>query len=170
MFIFFISSLDSSIVQRKNSSMNLKEKATTTRKEKHNVWKRLDLRQCQSSCQGQMRSYFIRNNDFVCSIHKQNYMEIRIQNEFMCYMNKDRLMYYHLLGVLLVKIAWELDKQLPMQSVPITTNILSSNPAHDELHKIQPYMITFASDLQQVCSFHRIFRFPPTIKKMGGER
>jgi hypothetical protein len=46
---------------------------------------------------------------------------------------------------------------------------LSSNPAHDELHKIQPYMITFASDLQQVC-FHRIFRFPPTIKKMGGER
>jgi hypothetical protein len=57
-----------------------------------------------------------------------------------------------------------------MQSVPITTNVLSSNPAHDELYKIQPYMITFASDLQHVCSFHRILRFPTTINKMGGER
>ena len=25
--------------------------------------------------------------------------------------------------------AWSLDLQLPMQSVPITTNVLSSNPA-----------------------------------------
>ena len=78
MFIVFISSVDSSIVQRRNRSMNLKEKAITTRKEKHNVWKLLDLRQCQRSCQGQMRSYFIINNDFACSIHKQNYMEIRM--------------------------------------------------------------------------------------------
>ena len=98
MFIVFISSVDSSIVQRRNRSMNLKEKAITTRKEKHNVWKLLDLRQCQRSCQGQMRSYFIRNNEFAYSMHKENYMEIRIQNEFMCYMNKNRLMYYYSLG------------------------------------------------------------------------
>jgi len=29
-----------------------------------------------------------------------------------------------------VVIVWQLDLQLPMQSVPITTNIVSSNPAH----------------------------------------
>ena len=38
---------------------------------------------------------------------------------------------YHLviLGALEVVIVWEMDLQLPMQSVPITTNIVSLNPA-----------------------------------------
>ena len=45
-----------------------------------------------------------------------------------------------------------LDLQLPMQSVPITTKIVSSNPT---------YVITFVSDLRQVGGF---LRFPPPLK------
>jgi hypothetical protein len=33
-----------------------------------------------------------------------------------------------------------LDLQLPMQSVSITTNILSSNPAHSEMYSKQHYV------------------------------
>ena len=37
----------------------------------------------------------------------------------------------------MVVIIWLLDLQLPMQSVSMTTNIVSMNPAHDEVHSIQ---------------------------------
>ena len=50
--------------------------------------------------------------------------------------------------------------QLPMLSVPITTNVVSSNPAQ----AIQHCMINFVSDLRQVCGFLRAFQFPPPIK------
>ena len=40
-----------------------------------------------------------------------------------------------------IVIVWLMDLQLPMQSVPITTNIVSSNPAQDELYSIQHYVI-----------------------------
>ena len=33
-------------------------------------------------------------------------------------------------GGIVVVIVWQLDLQLPMQSVTITTNVVSSNPAH----------------------------------------
>jgi len=46
----------------------------------------------------------------------------------------------------------------------ITTNIVSSNPAHGEVYSIQHYVIKFVSDLQQVGGFLRIHRFPPLIK------
>ena len=36
---------------------------------------------------------------------------------------------YFDLGVIVVVIVWYLDLQLPMQSVPMTTNVVSSNPA-----------------------------------------
>ena len=36
--------------------------------------------------------------------------------------------------------------QLPMQSVPITTNIVSSSPVHVEVYSIQHYAIKFVSD------------------------
>ena len=32
----------------------------------------------------------------------------------------------------------------PTQSVPITTKVVRSNPAHDEEYTLQPYVITFA--------------------------
>jgi DNA integrity scanning protein DisA with diadenylate cyclase activity len=43
-----------------------------------------------------------------------------------------------------------LDLQLPMQSVPITTTVVSSNPVHDGVYLIQQYVIKFANDLRQV--------------------
>jgi hypothetical protein len=33
------------------------------------------------------------------------------------------------------------DLQLPVQSVPITTNVVSSNPVHGEVYSIQHYVI-----------------------------
>jgi hypothetical protein len=53
---------------------------------------------------------------------------------------------------------------LPVQSVPITTKVMSSNPAPCEVYSIQLYMIKFVSDLRQVNGFLRIVRFPPPIK------
>ena len=38
----------------------------------------------------------------------------------------------------------------PMQSVPITTKVVSLNPSHGEVYSIQHYMIKFVSDLLQV--------------------
>jgi hypothetical protein len=37
--------------------------------------------------------------------------------------------------------------QLPIQSVPITTHIVSLNPVHGEVYSIQHYVIKFVSDL-----------------------
>ena len=41
-----------------------------------------------------------------------------------------------------------LDLQLLMQSMPITNNITSSNPAHGEVYSIQHYVTKFVSDLR----------------------
>jgi len=49
--------------------------------------------------------------------------------------------------------------QLSMQSVPIPTNIVSSNPT-----QARCTVIKFVSDLRQVCGFLRVLRFPPPIK------
>jgi hypothetical protein len=61
-------------------------------------------------------------------------------------------------------IVWQLDLQLPMQSVLITTKVMSSNPANGEVYSIQHYVIKFVSDLRQVGGFLCAFRFPPPIK------
>ena len=61
---------------------------------------------------------------------------------------------YHSMGIVIVVIVWLLDLQLHMQSVPITINIVSLNPA-------QHYVIKFVSDLRQVGCF---LRLPPPIK------
>ena len=47
----------------------------------------------------------------------------------------------------------QLDLQLPIQSVPIITNVVSLNPAHGEVYSIQNYMLKFVSDLLQVVGF-----------------
>ena len=54
--------------------------------------------------------------------------------------------------------------QLPMQSVPIITDVVSSNPAHGEVYSMQHYVIKFVSDLQQVGGFLQVLLFPPPIK------
>ena len=61
----------------------------------------------------------------------------------------------------MVVIVWYLDLQLPMQSVPITTNVVSSNPAHGEVYSIQHYVIQFVDDLRQVGGFLRVLLFSP---------
>jgi hypothetical protein len=51
-----------------------------------------------------------------------------------------------------------------MQPVPITTDVVSLNPAHGEVCSIQHYVIKFVSDVRQVCGFLQVFLFPPPIK------
>ena len=45
-------------------------------------------------------------------------------------------------------IAWQLDLQLPMQSVPIIINVVSSNPARVKVYSIQYYVVKFISDMR----------------------
>jgi hypothetical protein len=40
----------------------------------------------------------------------------------------------------------ELDLQLPEQSVPITTKVVSSNPTYCDVYSIQHYAIKFVSE------------------------
>jgi hypothetical protein len=57
----------------------------------------------------------------------------------------------------LLRIVRQLNLQL---SLSITTNVVISNPANDEVHSIQYYV----SDLRQVGGFLRVLRFPTPIK------
>jgi len=56
-------------------------------------------------------------------------------------------------------IVWQLDVPLPMQSLPITTNIMSSNPVPGKVKLIQHYVIQFVSDLRQVGGFLWVLQF-----------
>jgi hypothetical protein len=67
------------------------------------------------------------------------------------------------LGAVVVVIVCELDLQQPIQSVPITTKVVSWNPAHSEVYLIQ-HVIAFVSDLRQAGGFLQALRFPPPIK------
>jgi len=51
-----------------------------------------------------------------------------------------------------------------MQSVPITTNVVSSNPIQVRFTSMQNYVIKFVCVLRQVGGFLWILRFPPPIK------
>ena len=64
----------------------------------------------------------------------------------------------------MVVIVWLLDLQLPMQSVPITTNVVNSNLAHGEVYSITHFAIKFVSDLRQVSGFLGVLPFSPPIK------
>jgi hypothetical protein len=71
---------------------------------------------------------------------------------------------FYEVGAVLLVMLWLLDLQLPVQSVPITTNVVSLNPADGEVYSIQHYVINFVSDLRQVGGFLCVFRFPSPIK------
>ena len=43
--------------------------------------------------------------------------------------------------------------QLSVESVSITTKVVSLNPVHGEVYSIQHYVIKFVSDLRQVGDF-----------------
>ena len=61
-------------------------------------------------------------------------------------------------------VVWYLDLELHLESVYITTNVVSSNPVHDEVYSIQQYVIKFVRALRQVDGFFRVLWFPPPIK------
>ena len=50
----------------------------------------------------------------------------------------------------MVLIIWYLDLQLPVQSLPFTTKVVSLNSVNGEVYWIQHYVIKFVSDLRQV--------------------
>ena len=58
----------------------------------------------------------------------------------------------------------EVGLQLHVQSMPIPSSVVSTNPTHCEVYSIQHYVIKFVSDLRMVCGFLRVHRFPPPIK------
>jgi hypothetical protein len=51
-----------------------------------------------------------------------------------------------------------------VESVPITTKVVSSSSAHGDVYSIQHYLIKFVSDLRQVGGFLRVLRYPSPIK------
>jgi hypothetical protein len=51
-----------------------------------------------------------------------------------------------------------------MQSVSITTEVVSSNPAHGEVYSTQHYVINFVSDFRQIGGFLWALRFPSPVK------
>ena len=55
------------------------------------------------------------------------------------------------------------DRMVVVQSVPITSKVVSSVPAHGEVYTIQHNVIKFVSDLRQVSGFLRVLRFPSPI-------
>ena len=72
--------------------------------------------------------------------------------------------YCILLGTAVIVIVWYLDLQLPVQSEPIATKVVSSNPVHGKVYSLQQYVIKFVSDLRQNGGFLQVIRFPPPIK------
>ena len=54
--------------------------------------------------------------------------------------------------------------KLPMQSVPIMTNVVITKSHPGEVYLIHHYVIKFVSDLRQVGGFLPILRFSPPIK------
>ena len=74
------------------------------------------------------------------------------------------LLYMFRLGAFVVFIVWLFDLQIPMQLVPITTKVASSNTAHGEMNSIEHHVIRFVCDLRQVGGFLWILRLPPSIK------
>ena len=58
-------------------------------------------------------------------------------NQCLAHLAKCHIAFFHQLASVMVVIVLLLDLQLPMQSVPITTNNVSLNPTHDEVYSIQ---------------------------------
>jgi len=63
-----------------------------------------------------------------------------------------------------MSLKYNLDLQLPVKSVPITTTVVSSNPVHGKVYSIQHYVKEFVSDFRQVGGFLWVLRFPSPIK------
>ena len=58
-----------------------------------------------------------------------------------------------------MSLKYNFDLQLPVQSVPITTKVVSLNPLHGTVYSIQHYVKEFVSDLRQLGDILWVFRF-----------
>jgi hypothetical protein len=54
--------------------------------------------------------------------------------------------------------------QLPVQSVSITTKVVSLNPVHGDVYSIQHYVIAYVRGLRQVCRFLLVYVVSSTNK------
>jgi hypothetical protein len=68
------------------------------------------------------------------------------------------------MAAIVVVIVSKLDLQLPMQSVHITSKVVSSNLVHGEVYSMQHYVIKFVCDLRQVGGFLWVLWFLLPIK------
>jgi len=73
------------------------------------------------------------------------------RREKLYYVYPQGLCVYPVIYILLIRLL-----QLSVQSVPITANVVSTNPAHGEVYSIQHYAIKFVSDSWQVSGFLRV--------------
>ena len=71
-------------------------------------------------------------------------------------------MYPYIIGAIVIVCKFNL--QLPVQSVPITTKVVSLNPVHGKVYSIQHYVIMFVSNLRHVGGFLWVLPFLPSIK------
>ena len=51
-----------------------------------------------------------------------------------------------------------------MHSVPITTKVVVSNPAHGDVYSIQFHVINLVNDLRKIVGFLQVLWLPPPIK------
>ena len=110
----------------------------------------------------------VRIYHILINIQKKNRFEIWIFKNFFLkiYRNQTDYKWYkrYVINFFVVVIVWQLDIQLPVQSVHITTKVVSLNLGHGEVYSIQHYVIKFVSDLRHVGGFLRILLFAPPIK------
>ena len=100
----------------------------------------------------------VKKEKYTIGKSKSSYLSIILTHCSQCSIFK------HEPGAVVVMIVWWLNFQLHVQSVPITTNVVISNPAHGEVYSIQHYVVKFVSDLRQVGGFVLVLRCPPPIK------
>ena len=67
----------------------------------------------------------------------------------------------------MVIIVRKLDLQLTLQSVPISSKVVGSNPENGEMYSMQHYMLKFDIDLRQVGDFRRVLGFPTPVNLTG---
>ena len=99
---------------------------------------------------------------FFLSLCEAHFMVLVLS--FAIHQNMQQIQFRYSGVVVVVVIVWYLDLQLPVQSVPITTKVVSSNPVHGEVYSIQHYMIKFVSDLRRVVGILQVLQFLPPIK------
>jgi hypothetical protein len=99
---------------------------------------------------GQAESYILHNNRPLTTT-LNTLLSIRACIRVSCYTGS--LLANRFMGAIGVVIVWYQYLQLPVQSVPITTKVVSSNPARGEVYSIQHFVIKMVSDLRHVGDF-----------------